>query len=371
MHYDTHDNTQQRAYHLAARTKADYVFDSFRDLGYDITLLSASHTKGRRFARGMKKEIADGFQLRLLPCMGRGSFIQNKLASTLFFLSFCLNLLFFIGKDDVVWVYHSLAFMRQLAFLKKLKRFKLILEVEEIYGDVICSDKAKRREMDFVRLADAYVFPSRQLDELLNTEGKPAVISHGTYRVTEEDAEGFGDGKIHVVYAGTLDVRMGSHSVVDMAKHLDEGYHVHILGGGKEAEINALKAAVEAAQPQLRCRLTYDGILKGDAYTDFIRKCHIGLCPHQIDATFNNTAFPSKILSYMSSGLKVVSVRIPVIEASDVGQYLYYYDAHSSEDFARVVTEVDPRALPDSREIIRGLHDRFHTELQALLDALR
>lgn len=370
MHYDTHDNTQQRAYHLAARTKADYVFDSFRDLGYGIDLLSASYTRGSRFVKGMKKEIAEDFTLRLLPCLGRGSAVKGKLSSLLFSLSFWARLLFFVGKDDVVWVYHSLWFMRALTLLKKLKRFKLILEVEEVYGDVICSDKATAREKAFVKLADAYVFPSRQLDELLNTENKPSVISHGTYRVTEVDPVGFGDGRIHVVYAGTLDVRMGSHSVVEMAKYLDEGYHVHILGGGKPHEIQALKDAVDAAQKDVRCALTYDGILKGEAYTDFIRKCHVGLCPHQIDATFNNTAFPSKILSYMASGLKVVSVRIPVIEASDVGEHLHYYDAHSAESFARVVSSIDPSASPDSREIIRDLHERFHKELGALLDAL-
>ena len=367
MHYDTHDNTQNRHYHLAAGTKAEYVFSCFNRLGYDVEVISASTTKGKKYAKGMVKVLRDDFRIRLFGCMGRGSRIKSFIATRSFALRYGAYLFFHVKKNDVLWAYHSLGLINCLTVLKKFRKFHLILEVEELYGDVIVSEKASRREKKFVKLADAYVFPSKQLDELMNTEHKPSVISHGTYDVTEPDPVGFGDGKIHVAYAGTLDPRMGSHSVVEMAKLLDEGYHVHILGGGKPEEIRELQSRVEAAQEGLRCKLTYEGILKGKDYTDFIRKCHIGLCPHQLNATFNNTAFPSKILSYMANGMQVVSIRIPVIEESDVGQYLHYYDGDSVQDFARAVREVDLTGAPDSRRIIRELDEVFRQSLGDIL----
>ena len=370
MHYDTHDNRQERAYHLAARTKADYVFQSFRALGYDIELLSASPTRGARFAKGMRKTVCEGFELRLLSSLGRGGPWKNRLAGLLFRINFVSHLLFFVKRHDIVWVYHSLALMAPLRFLKKIKRFRLILEVEELYGDVIASEKASAQEKAFVKLADAYIFPSKQLAELMAAEDKPSIISHGTYDVTEEDLAGFGDGKIHVVYAGTLDPRMGSHSVVEMAKLLDDRYHVHILGGGKPSEIEDLKNAVDCCQDGLACRLTYDGILKGEDYLTFMKKCHIGLCPHQLDAPFNLTAFPSKILSYMSNGLQVVSIRIPVIEESDIGAYMHYYDGNSTEDFARAVREITLEGSHDSRVVIRQLDKTFRKELSGILQTL-
>ena len=48
----------------------------------------------------------------------------------------------------------------------------------------------------------------------------------------------------------------------------------------------------------------------------FIQKCQIGLCTQNIDAAFNTTSFPSKILSYMSNGLEVVGVNIAAIKNS-------------------------------------------------------
>lgn len=49
------------------------------------------------------------------------------------------------NKDSIVMVYHSLGYMSLVKRLKKLKGFKLIIEAEEIYGDVIGDEKHRKR----------------------------------------------------------------------------------------------------------------------------------------------------------------------------------------------------------------------------------
>ena len=50
------------------------------------------------------------------------------------------------NKDSIVMVYHSLGYMSLVKRLKKLKGFKLIIEAEEIYGDVIGDEKTSQKE---------------------------------------------------------------------------------------------------------------------------------------------------------------------------------------------------------------------------------
>lgn len=370
MHYDFLDSTEERTCHLAAFTKAEYIFYCLSCLGIGIDLLSASGTKGKKSVKGHKCNVSDNFSVEFLPSLGRKGGIFNKISVLCLELCLILKLLCFVKKNDVLWVYHSLALIRPLKLIKQIKKFKLILEVEEVYGDVIDSLKAKKLEEEFFCLADAFIFPSQKLNELINRSHKPFAISHGTYKCQDNKEKDMGDNKIHIVYAGTLDKRMGSLLVVDAAKYLPDNYFVHILGGGTESEISDVKKRINDLKENVSCGLSYEGILKGEAYTDFLNKCHIGICPHNPDASFNDTSFPSKILSYMSNGLRVVSVNIPVIEESSVGEYMYYYKSQTGKDLAYTIQNVDLESAYDGRAIVRKLHNNFKRDIEMMLQQL-
>lgn len=114
-----------------------------------------------------------------------------------------------LNKGQNVIVYHSLGYVRLIQVLKRIIRFNLILEVEEIYADVTGDSNARKSEYKLFQCADAYIFPTELLNEKLNPEHKPHCIIYGTYQVEEDRHCSFGDGKIHVVYAGTFDPRKG------------------------------------------------------------------------------------------------------------------------------------------------------------------
>jgi hypothetical protein len=116
-----------------------------------------------------------------------------------------------------------------------------------------------------------------------------------------------------------------------------------------------------------KATITYDGLLRGEDYIQFLQKCHIGLSTQNPDAEFNDTSFPSKILSYMANGLRVVSVRIKAIEISAIGNEVYYYDEQNPKDIAQAIMSIDFNEPYNSREIIKKLDAKFSKEIKDLL----
>lgn len=253
---------------------------------------------------------------------------------------------------------------------KKIKNFQLVLEVEEIYQDVAeFSNIMKYCEYKFINSADKYIFPTELLNQKLNVNNKPYSIIYGTYWVEEDRKNKFNDGKIHVIYAGTFDPRKGGAlAAVTAAAHLTENYHVHIIGFGSKDDTGMLLDKIDEISELTESTITYDGLLNGEEYINFLQKCDIGLSTQIPEAAYNETSFPSKILSYMANGLRVVSVRIRAIEMSDVGQAVCYYEKPNPETIANAIKSIDIFAPNNSRELIRRLDRRFVKNIKILLD---
>lgn len=114
--------------------------------------------------------------------------------------------------------------------------------------------------------------------------------------------------------------------------------------------------------------MTYDGLLSGEDYIQFIQSCDIGLSTQNPNAEFNDTSFPSKILSYMANGLKVVSIKILALKRSAISDLLCYYEENTSEAIAKAVNDVDFNDGYDSRKRIKELDMNFCRSLQILIE---
>ncbi len=347
MHYAAGD--PHREVSLAGEAKMEYILSCFRRLGHGVQILSAC--PGGKGQKGSVKPIAEDMVLELLPCLGGG-----KISAVLFRMMLFFRLLCFVQPGDTLWVYHSLPLMGPVHLLKRLRPFRLILEVEELYGDVLEKEELRRRELAFFSLADAFLFPTEELNRLGNPGGKPYVLCHGPYH-TDPPGEKWKDA-IHVVYAGSADPRKGVFLAIQTAKYLPETYHIHILGK-KTPEV---VAALETVHP--RCTLTHDGILRGKAYRDFLCRCHVGLCTQDAHAAFENSSFPSKILTYLACSLQVVCPDIPVLKHSGVGDLLHAYPADTPQAVADRIRTIKNTA---GRERIQALDSAFLAQLRELL----
>lgn len=357
---------------LAATNKMNYIIDVLIKYGYSVEIVSASVNKRGEKNVGSTRKINDSVSLTTFD----SDFGKNRFARILgrkkFFNGLKRYLKNNIPVGDTVIIYHSLGYYKLYEWLKRKLGVNVVLEVEEIYSDVGKTRFVTReKEVKSFSYADAYIFPTRLLDEAINVDKKPAVVIHGTYGVEKECGKPFADGKIHVVYAGTFDPRKGGSAAAAAAgQFLSCGYHIHILGFGTEEDKQNLLKTIEDVSKKSECIVTYDGLKSGSEYIEFIQSCDIGLSTQNPAAAFNATSFPSKILSYMSNGLRVVSIRIPAIEDSAIGEYMYYYDKQTPEKIAEAIKSVDLNDGYDGRKIIEELDEKFTKELKELLENL-
>lgn len=355
----------------AAVNVMSYVIDSVNKLGYEITVVSPVQKKDgdvccREMQRinektvciytpTLKKPARWNIPYRAMQKWRREWNLRRELART-------------VEDGDTLLVYHSLGLMDAVWWIRRRRNIQLILQVCELYADAesVISEQRRNKEIAYVQVADKYIFMSDMLAQILG-EGKPYAVCLGDCRNVSLKSR-VKTEKIHVVYAGTLDpVKGGCINAVQAARFLNERYHVHILGVGNEEQIDEIKRQICDISGRTSAEVTYDGILTGNAYTAFLQQCDIGLSTQNAEKEFNATSFPSKILSYLSQGLRVVSARIPVIEDSDVGEFLYYYESGSPEQIAEVIQSIDMNQPYNSAEIVRTLDREFREDLKKLL----
>ncbi|WP_313167461.1 glycosyltransferase [Streptococcus parasuis] len=370
-YYDTNNNFfENRGYALAATNKMDYICSALNKVGYNVLIISPSRTKNNKYYKGKEMNLRRNVSLKLFPTFPWGNKFQKAISLIMGDIMLFLYLIFKVKRNEFILVYHSLGLKSIVSLAKKLKKFKVILEVEEIYQDVMpYTKRTMRNEYKIFSIADRYIFPTELLNQKLNVKHKPYSLIYGTYQVEEDRKCKFNDGKIHVVYAGTFDPRKGGAlAAAAAAEYLSNNYHVHIIGFGSKDDTNMLLKKIDEISKITKATITYDGLLSGEEYIQFLQKCDIGLSTQVPEAAYNESSFPSKILSYMANGLRVVSIRIKAIEMSAVGQAVHYYDEPNAEAIANAIISIDLNELYESRELIRKLDVNFTLSIKKLLE---
>lgn len=366
-YYDS--ESDRRLMSPAAVTKMNYISQAIANDDVMVEIISCGVLASECYSSSTE-QTANNVYVHYGKTKKYGKTIIQRMVGRLYENMYIFSyLLCNVKKDETIIVYHSLLSMRAVNIAKKLKHFHMILEVEEIYNDVLLkSNVSKKFEKKFIQSADAYIFPTKLLNDKCNDFNKPFVLIHGTYQVSKEYPNIFNDEDIHVVYAGILDPRKGGNIAVDIAKFLPENYHIHILGYGSEQEVKDIKLKIERQNKGYGAKVTFEGLLSGDKYIQFLQSCSIGLCPQDPRASFTNTSFPSKVLSYLSNGLAVVSVRIPSIESSEVGDLVYYYDSQDPESIADCILSVNLGNRKRYVDRIEKLNLYFKEEMNNLID---
>ena len=368
--YDALESTENRKYVLSATNKIDYILEKLSSICDDdpIEIVSMSPTLGNKKCKSVKKRVNEKITLKLFTSFGRKNLFTKLVDHFGIPIQLLFYLLFHVKRGESVIVYHSPAVMRVIPLAKLIKGFSLILEIEEIYSDVNGDKKLHKKELSFFQKADKYIFPTQLLDEALNHLKKPSIVISGTYKVEPKYDMKFEDDKIHVVYSGTLDPRKGGALAAVAAASYLPNHHVHILGFGTDEQKNAVLDEIQKVQSAGGASCTYEGTKKGKEYSEFLQKCAIGLSTQNPDAAFNATSFPSKILAYMANGLTVVSIKIPVIVTSKVGDIVQYYEQQDPRSIAEAIKKVDLSSNVDPRDRIEKLDREFGRELYQFLN---
>lgn len=272
-------------------------------------------------------------------------------------------------RGEKVVFYHSLSLMKIISLLAKIKRIQPILEFREIYSDINpVSKRLTKREHSYYKCAYAFIFPSKSLRDRLDIpNAKPCLYAPGSYLVNDFSEQSFEDGKIHAVYAGNLRKdKGGAYLAVEAAPFLSKDYIIHILSGSADdGEIVAIERAIKQVNMKHGCKVVFDGAKFGEEFYSFLNRCLIGLAT-QNDGDFSNTSFPSKILTYLGCGLKVVAPPIEAVELSPVGDMVSYYTRFSPECVATTIEDCAKRADISVKDRISELDKQLKHDLKAI-----
>lgn len=364
--YDTDVN--RRKIKMASVNKINYICSALNRIGIDVEIISCSTTAPNAYP-ACKEKINDHTSVRYFRTTkeARGKIakllqIFRRNAALFFYLMFNTK------KGETIAVYHSLMNMRCVFLAKKIKGFSILLEAEEIYNDVFQRSKASRKkELKYLDSAEKYIFPSTVLAKRINTQNKPQAIVYGAYEYDKSEPVKHGKGKIRVAYTGSFDPNKGGlKSALEAAKYLDEHYCLCILGTDTPQRIKELEDYIENHSQKDCCEIIYNGVKRGKDYTDYLCGCDIGLSTQNPDAAFNNTSFPSKVISYLSCDLRVVTYPIEVLTDSELKDSLYFYTENTPNAIAETIKAIDLDLPYDGRSLIKSLDKSFTQQLKAL-----
>ena len=367
--YDTNEWIhEKRRVFQSGINKANTVINALNNLGWNVNIISMSTTLGDKRCPARICDLSLQTKLYQFACFGR----KGTLSRITNFIWLRLQLVHYVSRhiknNDIVIVYHNTEYPKLIYLLKKLLCFKMILELEEIYADVNGNERLRKKENHLIDKADAFIFPTEKLNERVNRHNKPFAIVYGPYMIRTKSKRRNYDNIIHVVYAGTFNPQKGVLDAIKAAGFLSEEYTLHILGNGSENEITIVKKTIGETIHRTNASIMYEGEIKGESFYDFLEKCDIGLCPQDPNALFTDTSFPSKVLTYLSCGLRVVSIKIPSISESKIGDMISFYSEQDPQEIANTIRSVDLHSTFDYVNRIIELKSDFEKSMSKILE---
>lgn len=366
-------SSEKRVHALSATNKIDYICDSLVKNNYDVEIISPSWTSAEKgIYPGATIQIKNSISLKTFSTFGSKGMTRKAIKCLWALVQLFVYLFVNVEKGEPIIVYHAVSLSLPIRLLCILKGTKVILEVEEIYQDVRdLSSFSKRSEIKSFSCAWGYFFSTELLNDTVNLPNKPHLTIYGSYHVPKVRKKNLHDPKTHIIYAGTFDLRKGGViTAIKSALYLPKDYHVHIIGFGTDTEIGMVVDLIDKLSEHFLCTVTYDGMFDGDDYIRRLQKCSIGLSTQIPEGEYNNTSFPSKILSYMANGLEVVTTRIQVVERSSISEQVWFYDGADPQTVAETIMAVarKPCGDYDSRKVIAELNMNFVKEINELLE---
>lgn len=359
--FDAEQNaSEKRIQSPAAHQKISFMLSLLTELNYSVDIISPAQTQLKETFEGKEILISNDVKLKLFKTYGKHglfSLIKRKMLRYRDFKSYLNNT---ICKDDIIVLYHSMEYLDFFLKFKEKRGFKLILEMEEVYSDANgLSKKTKNKELLLTKKADAFVFPSYSMNSLINKNNVPYIVIHGDYRANRINISNSQKNNYKIVYSGTFEFSKGGvFNALQSAPFLPSNVELYIMGFGTKKQVDKVVSLCTEMQKKSNCKVIYLGCLDNTSCEDFLRNSDIGLCTQNSNAIFNASSFPSKVLTYLKNGLKVVCCKSESLTTSDISNLLFFYDGDAPENIAKAVikamnSETNGNVLAEHLEMLR------------------
>ncbi|MBE6557718.1 MAG: glycosyltransferase family 4 protein [Ruminococcaceae bacterium] len=250
----------------------------------------------------------------------------------------------FSAKNTVV-IYDVLVISSSFGALlaSKLRGMKSVGIVTDLPMYVNSSPKCNRINHRLISMADGYVFLTKQMNEVINPQGKPYVVleGHADVRMSDVTRPRPKAGKRVVMYAGALYRKYGVANLVEsFLKIAKENEELHLYGnGGYAAELREIT--------KLHPQVIYHGCFPNQQVVQAELTATLLVNPRTSEGEYTKYSFPSKTMEYMVSGTPVLCAKLPGFP-DEYDEYLYYFDDAQEDGLAVALRQALDR---DSREL--------------------
>lgn len=362
---------QTRNYSLAAAKKMDFVASALTQIGKRVEIVSPAYItdSGRYYKAEEHIQIAPNTQLTLTPSWG----CRNKLmrvARVLYSKWWLFRyLLSHANEQTPVIVYHNYEIAIPLIAAQKIKRFPLLLEIEEQYSMVWKLSRYNQfKENLLLRYGkDRSLVVSELLAEKLGV--MHPIVSYGNYNsfkgIIPEKGK---NNTVQLIYTGSVDkVKNSAYLAMEVMPLLPENYELKISGPIAKGEGDLFIQTLDAINRKCgRKACEYLGVLGDEEYTDLLLHSDIALNLQQ-DGDFGQYLFPSKILTYLSYNLPVVSTRGASIVKSSVANLISFSDGFDAVSIAEAILSVKINDEIDRRGQLNHMRRVFEENLKMVL----
>lgn len=345
--YSKVDNPQNFRSFPATTTKMDYIISALKNADFKVNLFALGETVSKHKFYSQKVLTFDKKEkIIYVSTFSNSSFILKYLSRAWLLLQLLYYLLFVVEKNGNVLYYHTYATMSVVKISRLLKKYNLVLEVEEIFQAAWKGTEKKiNNEIKYLKTADGYLFVNDIMPKKIVINNKPFAVCYGDYRIINKFHSVLPNQQnyINLVYAGVFGSENSDVSLaIDTIKFLPERYQLHILGYGSNQDISYVKNKIKEINHKAETkRVHYHGKLLGKEYFDFLSTCHIGLSTRVLEDHFSDYTFPSKVLVYLGNNLKTVSSSINCILKSKIADSIYFYKNQIPQAVAETILTID------------------------------
>lgn len=273
--------------------------------------------------------------------------------------------LLFVPNNDTVFFYHERFYAPIFKIIRKIKRYKIICDIEELYTvHAQYTPQVIEEEKEYLRSFDKYTIATSELIREIGLNKEDVVVCNGVYApiLPLKDRQK-NNPYIQVLYAGTFDkTKGGVYSAISAFKYLDLNFRLVVCGWGNNAEESKVQTLIREINAEKKEeQIKYLGFVSGtsETYRDLLLSSDIGLSTQNPKGDYNTTSFPSKIFEYMRSGLIVVSTPLKVVESLPIAQCITTIQHYSPEGIAEAIKKAAKETTDSQHHHLQVMHNVF------------
>lgn len=368
------DSIHDRVRAISTKPIIDFISDVLYENKVPVDVFSASWgNTSKGIIRGSVNNVSQGINIHYgltFGCNSRSLKIIRMAFSWIWLMKsiFC-NTAF----GEKIIVYHSMNIIIPVYLVAKLKKLQVTLYLGEFYQTVYKMASFKKLiENKFIKSAHSYICATNLLVNQISkirTGTFQYVVLYGPYKKQKLIIDAtFNNKKINLLYVGKISESKGIFRAIGLAKFLSSDYCIRIIGYGEDYELGRMRAEIDKSNRENECKVIFDGIKIGEDYIRYVQSCEIGLVLQDMNAEYNPTSFPSKILSFLSNGIEVIAPAIKNIAESPFSSMIHLYNSQDNAEIALLIRDVTNNLRNCDPRMLDELRIQFSTNLLTMLE---